>query len=182
MRHSVFTTLATLVMVSCAGSPDDRVLRETSFHDFSDVPTGGWRGAAGQERYQDAANLIERYLEIEQGTLDGWQISVLQFHRAQMLACSGRTDAALAILPAGRITPQPADLPIDWNAMVEAVEAFLRDDRPALLEARRLIDAGGDAKTDRIEKAMVASLVREFGRSYRRAYEAGIDAAAREDS
>ena len=169
--------LGSCLLASCATPPDDAGLRATSFRAFAELHGKGWRGDAERGRYREAATLIERYLALNVGELDPWQVSVLQFHRAQMLACAGDDRAALALLPAARLVPQPKDLPVDWNAMVDAVEAFLRRDRPALVEAQKRINEHGDAEVDVIEQAKVDAMFREFGRSYRRAYLAGIESA-----
>ena len=177
MRYSSVLVCTSLLLVACSTPPADSSLRDTSFQAFADLHGEGWRGDAERGRYGEAATLIERYLAANAGGLDPWQVSVLQFHRAEMLACAGNDQAALALLPAARLASEPKDLPVDWNAMVDAVEAFLRHDRPALVEAQKRINAHGDAKVDLIEQAKVDAMFREFGRSYRRAYLAGIESA-----
>lgn len=159
-----------LAIAGCASVPSDAELEGRSFKAFSQLETLGWRGLAAKRRYAEAAETIHRYLEINLDRLEPWQAQILKFHEAQMLACAGRREAALEMLPAGRIIPQPRSMPVDWNAMVDATEAFLRNDRAALLAAQSRIDARGDSPANRVEKARVRQLVLEFGRPYRRAW------------
>jgi hypothetical protein len=167
------------VLAGCASPPpSDADLADTSFRAFTQLQSFGWRGLAEQRRYDDAAALVRRYLKIHLDDLETWQVSVLQFHEAQMLACAGDTAGALALLPGSRIIPQPKELAIDWNAMVDAVEAFLEKDRDALIMAQSKIDLRGDSPANRIEKERVAQLVSNFGRKYQFAWRPGAELEA----
>ncbi len=173
MTRAFLISLAVLVAGCAAPPPTDADLASTSFRAFTQLQSLGWRGLAAQRRYDDAARLIHRYLELNLDDLEPWQVSVLQFHEAQMLACGGDNAGAIALLPASRIIPQPEGLAIDWNAMVDAVEAFLEKDRDRLLAAQSKIDLRGDSPANRIEKERVAQLVANFGRPYQFAWRPG---------
>ncbi len=175
MSRSTFSIVFALsILVGCASPPaSDADLADTSFRAFTQLQSFGWRGLAEKRRYDDAATLVRRYLKIHLDDLETWQVSVLQFHEAQMLACAGDTAGALALLPGSRIIPQPKELAIDWNAMVDAVEAFLEKDRDALIAAQSKIDLRSDSPANRIEKERVAQLVSNFGRPYQLAWRPG---------
>ena len=173
-RSTLAVVFALSLLAGCASPPaSDADLADTSFRAFTQLQSFGWRGLAEKRRYDDAATLIHRYLELNLDDLEPWQVSVLQFHEAQMLACAGDTAGAMALLPGSRIIPQPEGLAIDWNAMVDAVEAFLEKDRDALIAAQAKIDLRGDAAANRIEKERVAQLLAAFGRPYRFAWRPG---------
>jgi len=173
-RSTIITVIIMSLLAGCASPPPtDADLASTSFRAFTQLQSLGWRGLAAQRRYDDAATLIHRYLDLQLDDLEPWQVSVLQFHEAQMLACAGDTAGAIALLPGSRIIPQPEGLAIDWNAMVDAVEAFLDKDRDALITAQSKIDLRGDSPANRIEKERVAQLVANFGRPYQFAWRPG---------
>lgn len=168
--------LASVVLVGlllapgCTHSITDADLARTDFTSFNQRQSEGWREMARQAEFEPAATLIRRYLEVNEAALNPWQKSILRFHEAEMLACAGRTAEAIAILPQARLTPQPRGLEIDWNAMVDAVDAFLLRDRKALVAARDAIHARGDSPANRIEKARVDQLLAGFGQPYRRVW------------
>lgn len=173
MTRALLISLVVFASGCAAPPPSDAELQSRSFRAFTQLDTLGWRGLAGKRDYADAAELIHRYLRINLDTLESWQVSVLQFHEAQMRACAGDTAGALALLPASRIIPQPKGLAIDWNAMVDAVEAYLEGDRNALIAAQSKIDLRGNSEANRIEKERVAQLVANFGRPYQFAWRPG---------
>ncbi len=156
-----------LLAAGCTHSITDADLAGTDFTSFDQRQSEGWREMARQAEFDPAATLIRRYLVVNEAGLSPWQKSILRFHEAEMLACAGRTAEALALLPDARIDPQPPGLEVDWNAMVDAVDAFLRKDRTALVAARDAIQARGDSPANRVEKARVDRLLAGFGRSYR---------------
>lgn len=173
MTRAFLFSLAVILAGCAAPPPSDSELQSRSFRAFTQLDTLGWRGLAAKRDYAEAATLIHRYLALNLDALESWQVSVLQFHEAQMLACAGDTDGAVALLPASRIIPQPKGLAIDWNAMVDAVEAYLERDRNALLAAQAKIDLRGDSPANRIEKERVAQLVANYGRPYQFAWRPG---------
>lgn len=170
-RTLAFLVVGSLLLASgCVSSITDADLARTDFTSFNQRQSEGWRQMARQAEFEPAAALIGRYLKVNGTALNSWQKSILRFHEAEMLACAGRTTEAIALLPGARIDPQPPGLEIDWNAMVDAVDAFLRGDRKALEAARDAIHARGDSPANRVEKERVDRLVAEFGRPYRRVW------------
>jgi hypothetical protein len=141
-------------------------LLELPYEKFDQTPGAGWRALADKNQLRQAAALIEAYLA-RRSDLDRFQRATLHWHAAQALAIAGDTEGALKYLAAARHNPEPVESPARWNDYVTATEAFLKNDRPALLAARERI---ASSKPDDPNLAIVDSLVAHFGQPYARAY------------
>ena len=140
----------------------------------------GWREIDNQEGcHTAAAMLISEWRERHGASLNPFLRSSVAFHEGQLRAAGGDFSAAIPLIEAGRIAfGDPAG-----QAYVDAMLAFLRSDRDALIAAReRLLavpepanwpemqrafkeQAGVDLKWPRNIEATDA-LVRCFGKPY----------------
>jgi hypothetical protein len=140
----------------------------------------GWREIANQEGCETAAAiLISQWRERHGASLDPRSQSFLAFHEGQMRATGGDYQTAIPLIEAGRgFFNDPAG-----QAYVDAMVAFLRSDRDALIAARERLLAVPEpanwAETQRAFKEQAGqdmkwplnieatdSLVRCFGKPY----------------
>lgn len=115
------------VPVECK-QPDAAMLA-LPLHDF-DQGDAGWRSLDAEGCEAVVADTLARYREINREALAGQDSGTLVWHEAQLRAAAGQTDAAIALMVEGRDAESDAIQPY-----VDASIAFLRRDRPALLEA-----------------------------------------------
>ena len=160
-----------------------------SFEDFdqgirpvADGPRqeSGWREIARQEGCEIAAAvLISHWRDRHGANLDRFRQSFIAFHEGQLRATGGDYSAAIPLIEAGRGAFSDAA----GQAYVDAILAFLRSDRDALIAAReRLLavpeppnwaemqrafkeQAGQEMKWPRNIEA-TETLVRCFGKPY----------------
>ena len=94
---------------------------------------GGWRAIAHQEGCETAAaDLIARWRERNAANLNPFFRSFSSFHEGQVRAGAGDYQGAIPLIEAGRAAfSDPAG-----QAYVDAILAFLRSDRDALIAAR----------------------------------------------
>ena len=118
-----------------------------SFEDFdqgiqpvADGPRkeSGWREIANQEGCETAvAILISQWRDRHGASLNPFLQSFIAFHEGQLRAAGGDYSAAIPLIEAGRGAFSDAA----GQAYVDAILAFLRSDRDALLAAReRLLE------------------------------------------
>lgn len=151
--------------------PDD--LKALSWHEFDQTPGKYWRELMDVRRFREAAELIEHYLslhpELEQG-LQRINSVNLHFHAAQCRAFAGDKEGALNQLKQSRHdtgTEVPGGML--WNEYVAGTEAFLRNDKAALLAAHEKLAKGADINKPNL--SVLDRLVANFGKSYAEAYE-----------
>lgn len=102
-------------------------LNETDF----DQATGhGWRGLAERNCKREAAMLIAQWRARHPG-----HSRMIYWHEGQLWADLGRYPAAVRLFRRAR-TPVGLPDPFGWNFYVDGTIAFLRSDKPSLLDAR----------------------------------------------
>ena len=162
--------LVTFPSVTCGqdsnGSHDELQL---SYQDFDQRPGRGWRKAADQAKYLEAAKLIDRYEKEKQG-LEKRQRVYLRFHAGQMYAFADREEQAIARFKKALLTKELDDSPIRWNAYVKATIAFLEKDREKLTELRAQIAKGPIFKGVVPNLDVVDRLIKNFDGPYSIAY------------
>ncbi len=105
-----------------------------SLRDFDQDPRDGWRLVARDPLCREtAADLIKRYREMHGPS------SMLYWHEGQLRASLGERRRAIRLFKRSRGPAAKDD--IGWNHYVDATIAFLKQDRPALLSARRRLAA-----------------------------------------
>jgi hypothetical protein len=93
---------------------------------------GGWRALADQEGCLEvAADLIRVYRETR-----GSKSLMLYWHEGQLRAMAGATERAIELFEHSR---NPGKDTFGWNLYVDATIAFLRQDKPGLMEAREAL-------------------------------------------
>ena len=139
-----------------------------AFDAFDQDDHQGWRalGDAGCEA--EAATLIGAY-----AARQAHPNPVLAWHRAQMLAKAGQTNAAIEAAR-GTLRPPHGDdgSGFDWNDYANATIAFLQGDKPALRRHRDLLAAAAQASEFNQPNLRSADrLLRCFGQPYKLAYD-----------
>jgi hypothetical protein len=147
------------------------------FDAFDQDMNGGWRKLANIPGCETvAADVIKDYREYLNG-----RMSLLFWHEAQLRALAGHNGEASKLMRQSRKT----DDYFGWNEYVDASTAFLKNDKRALLKARKRLAAvpeptgrncvDGDGK--KIECGdwppnldVVDALIACFGKSYQQAY------------
>jgi hypothetical protein len=127
----------------------------------------GWRVLEDAGCDAEAATLIAAY-----AAQQAHPHPVLAWHRAQMLARSGRTAEAIE---ATRQTLRPPhsddDSGFDWNDYASATIAFLQGDKPALQKHRDLLAAAASkSEFNQPNLRSTDRLLRCFGQPYKIAY------------
>jgi hypothetical protein len=134
-----------------------------------DQSTEGWRSLADQQRFREAAILIEDYLPKHPELLLN-QRAMLHFHAAQLFGFEGNYEAALQHLRHSAVPADAPGFPIRWNDYVAATRAFLNDDRAGLLAARERMAQAQLTDQDRTYLGVVDLLISRWGEPYGRAY------------
>lgn len=139
-----------------------------AFEAFDQDDHQGWRPLAGAGCEAEAATLIGAY-----AARQAHPHPVLAWHRAQMLAMSGQTAAAIAATRATLRPPHSDDESgFDWNDYADATVAFLQGDRAALQASRaRLAQALATSEFNGPNLKAVDRLERCFGQPYKVAYD-----------
>ncbi|WP_246606458.1 hypothetical protein [Novilysobacter antarcticus] len=102
---------------------------------FDQDPSGGWRTVAKTPGCElAAADLLNAYR-----TKHSKVSAVLAWHEGQLRAMAGQYERAIPLLNKDR--KPPGQDPAGWNYYVDATLAFLRHDKPALLNARQQLAA-----------------------------------------
>lgn len=133
------TLVVALLLSGCSRGPADctydvDVMMALDYRAFDqDVPWGGWRGVARDDRCSsDAADLIAMWRdEHADGTTPG-QLSILNWHEGQLRASAGQNERAATLLTSAKRTEPQDAYDHAWNLYADATVAFLRRDRPAL--------------------------------------------------
>jgi len=136
-----------------------------SFEQFDQSADQGWRALAdepGQPRkcYLMGARLLREYAKRHK-ELDSWQRMLITFHSGQIYAQAHSYESAIKQL---RKSFAPKEE--EWNIYVRATIAFLRYDKPSLLQERTKLAA----TEQKMNLNVVDELIHHFGESYADAY------------
>ncbi|HEV7228837.1 hypothetical protein [Brevundimonas sp.] len=100
-------------------------------HEFDQTEVG-WRSLDEEGCEAIVADVIARYRTLNAQALVGQDIGTLDWHEGQLRAAASQTDRAIDIMTRSReVEGDPA-----IQLYIDATLAFLRQDRPALIEAR----------------------------------------------
>ncbi|WBS01814.1 hypothetical protein OU994_26705 [Pseudoduganella sp. SL102] len=118
------------------------------------------------------ADLIASYRKANPAVLDNPDAYLLYWHEGQYRAFAGQSERAQELFGQSRMRDGPAaDM---WNLYVDGSVAFLRQDRPALLEARAALAALPPETYRPIPRPMnldvLDGLIGCFGKPYAEAY------------
>lgn len=130
------------------------------------LPEGGWRKFGHCQ--QIAASLLDEYLNRNGNQMTEWQANTVRWHAGQMHAMIDDYPTALQRFERTFLSEKTPEL-IGWNHYVRATIAFLKKDRPALIEARDGL-ANRPDQIARMNLRIVESFVRCFERPYKEAY------------
>jgi hypothetical protein len=136
---------------------------------FDQWPGMGWRQVAGKGRFSDAAKLIDAYSE-KHKDLDVSQRANLNFHAGQMYAFADNYQTAIDRFSKSTYAEEPVELPLRWNAYVNATIAFLKKDMNRLKQCREEIVSGPTFQGEKANLDVVDRLIQHFGEPYSSAY------------
>jgi len=136
---------------------------------FDQRPGRGWRQVAEKGRFSDAARLIDVYLE-KHHDLDVSQRVNLNFHAGQMYAFADDYRTAINRFSRSTYAEEPPELPLRWNAYVQATVAFLQKDMKRLKECREEILGGPTFHGEKANLDVVDRLIKRFDEPYSKAY------------
>ena len=139
------------------------------FDTFDQSSGAGWRQLAENGRFLEAANLIDSYIK-KHKNLNESQMTILYFHAGQMYAFADDYKTALDRLNRSTYAEEPPDLPLRWNAYVQATIAFLSKDLKRLKECREEIAEGPASQGEKPNLDVVDRLIEHFHEPYSKAY------------
>jgi hypothetical protein len=123
----------------------DAALRALDWKTFDQTPGQYRRKLTEARRFREAAILIERYLALHP-ELDKMELQIhgasLHFRAAQCYAFAGEKEKAYAHLAQSRHPGAEEKDGLLWNSYVDGTEAFLREDRTALITAHAKLIRG----------------------------------------
>ena len=164
-KGQIIPILFILLAVACEkkGSPDPE------YNAFDQRSGTGWRQLAESGRFRYAAKLIDAYIKEREG-LDESQRVNLNFHAAQMYAFADDYQTAIDRLNNSAFSVEPPELPLRWNAYVNATIAFFKKDMARLKECRKEIAEGPTFQGEKANLDVVDRLIQRFGEPYSKAY------------
>jgi hypothetical protein len=144
------------------------------FYAFDQSPGAGWRQLAENGRFLEAANLIDSYIN-KHKNLNESQMTILYFHAGQMYAFSDDYQTAIERFVKSAYAQEPPELPLRWNAYVQATIAFLSKDLDRLKDCRKEIAEGPALEGQKANLDVVDRLIEHFEEPYSKAYRASRD-------
>jgi hypothetical protein len=142
---------------------------DLNYNAFDQRPGKGWRQLAEQRNFLDAARLIDEYIEKHQG-LDESQRVNLNFHAGQMYAFAYDYQKGIDRFTKSTYAEEPPELPLRWNAYVNATIAFLDKDMERLKACREEIARGPTFQGEKANLDVVDRLINHFDEPYSKAY------------
>jgi len=139
------------------------------YQSFDQDPNSGWRKMAQEGGFSEAGDLIVRYLK-KHKELSLSETVNLNFNAGQMYAFADNYETALERFKNAKYDPEPEEIPIRWNAYVDATIAFLKKDKIKLLECRNKIANGPKINGKIMNLDVVDSLIKNFDKPYSEAY------------
>ncbi|MBI2433437.1 MAG: hypothetical protein HYV26_11255 [Candidatus Hydrogenedentes bacterium] len=158
-----------LLIAGCVSKSFARTELDLSYSAFDQTLGSGWRDLADQEKYLEAARLIDRY-EKEKQDLEEWQRINLRFHAGQLYAFAGENKKAIARFKESLYAQEPENSPVKWNAYVLATIAFLEQDLERLSPLREEIADGPKLQGVVPNLEVVDRLIKYYDEPYAAAY------------
>jgi len=161
--------LVPLLCLFLAAGCDKKSPLDLDYNTFDQRPGRGWRQIAEKGDFLDAAMLIDEYVEKYKDLGDSQRVN-LNFHAGQMFAFANDYRTAIDRLNKSTYAQEPPELPLRWNAYVQATIAFLNKDMARLKECREKIFAGPTFDGEKANLEVVDRLIMHFDEPYSRAY------------
>lgn len=134
-----------------------------SYEEFDQSEGRGFRALAGRGCYQQAADLIQDYIQHTQAKQPS-----LRWHIAQLRASAGQYEAAVVYARRSLLAEEDfSDNPLRWNDYVLATIAFLEHDMEGLIEHRDAVAEGiAEAKGNEVNLRLLDALIQNFDQDY----------------
>jgi hypothetical protein len=139
------------------------------FKTFDQSPGAGWRQLAENGSFLEAAALIDSYAK-KHKNLNESQTTILYFHAGQMYAFANDYETAIDRFKRSTYAQESPQLPLRWNAYVQATIAFLNKDLKRLQECREEIAEGPTLQGEKANLDLVDRLIEHFDEPYSKAY------------
>jgi hypothetical protein len=136
---------------------------------FDQRPGKGWRQLAEKGDFASAARLIDVYLEKHNDLGESERVN-LNFHAGQMYAIADDYSTAIERFNRSTYAEEPPELPLRWNAYVQATIAFLKKDMDRLRACREEIAGGPALHGEKANLDVVERLIKHFDEPYSEAY------------
>ncbi|PHS24581.1 MAG: hypothetical protein COA85_08125 [Robiginitomaculum sp.] len=164
MAPSAYAQESTL---ACGVSGSDMTAFAALDYDAFNYGPDGWRSLSSKKCFFDAGASIVSWLVDHEGDLDGAQLRTQHYQAARNFALADRKPIALLQLRLAQDNT-PAKLgEMDWNAYLEAFNAWLSEDKAALgqaIERLKKQATGSDGRKPNLDAAM------RFDRCFTKSY------------
>jgi hypothetical protein len=150
--------LVPFLCISLAAGCGKKSPLDRDYNAFDQRPGTGWRQLAENGKFLDAASLIEEYLRRHQDLNESQRVN-LNFHAGQMYAFADDYQKAIDRFKRSTYAEEPPDLPLRWNAYVEATIAFLKKEEDRLREGREEIVRGPTFQGEKANLDVVDRLI-----------------------
>lgn len=170
MKTKVRRSLRLVVLsfvTGCASTPIPKTNCELDFEsalttdinqpyaDFDQTKNSGWRRLDSSGCYEEAADLIEAYIEANEAD----EMSLV-WHIAQLRASAGDYERAIVFASKSlRESEELDERQLRWNDYVRGTIAFLRRDKAALVYFRNQVAAGVDDYVGNENNARILDLL-----------------------
>lgn len=161
--------IVTVLCLSLAVGCEKKNPLDLDYNAFDQRPGRGWRQLAEKGDFLDAAMLIDEYIEKYKDLGESQRIN-LNFHAGQMYAFAEDYRTAIDRMNISTYAQEPPELPLRWNAYVQATIAFLNKDMARLKECREKILGGPTFDGEKANLEVVDRLIKHFDEPYSRAY------------
>jgi len=161
--------IVTVLCLFLAGGCEKKNPLDLDYNTFDQRPGRGWRQVAEKGNFLDAAMLIDEYVEKYKDLGESQRVN-LNFHAGQMYAFADDYQKAIDRFKRSTYAEEPPDLPLRWNAYVQATIAFLNRDMARLKEYREEILGGPTFDGEKANLEVVDRLIKHFEEPYSRAY------------
>lgn len=160
---------------SRAQEKSEKEYLELNFEQFDQNMDGGWRLHAKSGRYDQAAKLIEAYLD-GRGDVTPGNKQMLHFHAGQMWAMGDQAEKAIGHFK--KSTKSSKNDFMHWNDYVEGTIAFLEKDIDKLRSARDRVSKAEVPVSFNKNLVVLDMLLKAPKTSYREIFEALIKKSA----
>jgi hypothetical protein len=152
---------------TCEVSGSDMSAFAALDYDAFNYGPDGWRKLSSQKCYYDAGASIISWLVDHEGELDAAQLRTQHYQAARNFALADRKSIALLQLQLAKDKGNAKLGVMNWNAYLDAFDAWLDADRPALEQAIALLEQqakGSDGRKPNLDAA------RRFSKCFSKSY------------
>ena len=175
MKFLVYASIALSIAQAHAGDSCQALFEKhlesdmsLSYEEFDQTMNNGFRVLAGRGCHREAADLIEKYIEVNSAEQNS-----LRWHVAQLRAMSGENAEAIRYARKTLLENEDfSERPLRWNDYILATIAFLEGDRKKLSYHRDKVAEGvGEHPGNELNLRLLDALLEYSGTNYSAALE-----------